>query len=82
MIGQMTDAASANRLQPHKLSVEKLLFLELKNKTLVTAVLNPPLTRARERVFIDNLLARIHLITEMILEDRLCAMGFSTFFFR
>ena len=48
MIGQMTDAASANRLQPHKLSVEKLLFLELKNKTLVTAVLNPPLTRKRE----------------------------------
>ena len=25
--------------------------------------------------FLDNLLVRIHLIIEMILEDRLCAMG-------
>jgi hypothetical protein len=37
---QITEAA-ANGLQPHKLSVEKLLFLENKNKTLVTAVLTP-----------------------------------------
>ena len=28
-----------------------------------------------ERVFIDNLLVRIHLIIELILVDRPCAMG-------
>ena len=32
--------------------------------------------RSREReFFIDNLLVRIHSIVEMILVDRLCAMG-------
>jgi len=36
----------------------------------------PPLTTVVEREFFsDNLLARIHLIIEMILVDRPCAMG-------
>ena len=32
-------------------------------------------TPKRQRVFIDNLLVRIHLIVEMILAERPCAMG-------
>ena len=38
----------------------------------------PPYPAEREReieLFIDNLLVRIHLIIEKILEDRPCAMG-------
>jgi hypothetical protein len=34
-----------------------------------------PATRREREFFIDNLLARIHLIIEMILVDRPCAMG-------
>ena len=37
---------------------------------------SPPRTRLPEReFFIDNLLVRIHLIIEMILVDRPCAMA-------
>ena len=43
---------------------------------LVEATVSPLTTDQREReFFIDNLLVRIHLIIEMILVDRPCAMG-------
>jgi len=38
--------------------------------------------RLEREFFIDNLLVRIHLITEMILADRPCAMGLSIPFSR
>ena len=40
----------------------------------ILGVLGPAGERERE-FFIDNLLVRIHLIIEMILVDRPCAMG-------
>ena len=35
----------------------------------------PRVAKREGKFFVDNLLVRIHLITEMILVDRFCAMG-------
>ena len=51
-------------------------------RTLITIPhLTTLITRERE-FFIDNLLVRIHLIIEMIIVDRSCAMGACICFFR
>jgi len=43
-------------------------------KTALSAYGRPVISRERE-FFTDNLLVQIHLIIEMILVDRSCAMG-------
>ena len=54
---------------------DPLLFL-LQLEQVVLQLFAHLRTRGREReFFIDNLLVRIHLIIEMVLVDRPCAMG-------
>ena len=54
---------------PKQVQVQGLAVLE-------ALVCDPHASHFREReLFIDNLLFRIHIIIEMILVDRPCAMG-------
>jgi len=59
--------------EPLHISVEWLVVKpETRKQALPIAAPPPPLER---EFFIDNLLVQMHLIIEMILVDRPCAMG-------